>query len=116
METTKCPKCNADMRLKNGRRGQFWGCTRHPECDASMDLVVAARLKRLAKERAEFRDRLMIQRGQVEELRRQLASVETKQEKPKKSTGPLPKRLGNVLLEYWAAKSGMTVKELKRES
>lgn len=28
----KCPKCNSEMLIKNGRYGQFWGCTGYPNC------------------------------------------------------------------------------------
>ncbi|PCH57418.1 MAG: DNA topoisomerase I [Legionellales bacterium] len=35
----KCPKCNADLSARLGRRGKFIGCTAYPECDytRSMD-------------------------------------------------------------------------------
>lgn len=28
-----CPKCGAPMQLRPGRYGQFYGCTRYPDCD-----------------------------------------------------------------------------------
>jgi len=28
----KCPECNSNMTMKNGRYGQFWGCTGFPNC------------------------------------------------------------------------------------
>jgi DNA topoisomerase-1 len=28
-----CPKCGAPMHLRPGRYGQFYGCTRYPDCD-----------------------------------------------------------------------------------
>ncbi len=28
----KCDKCGADMVLRNGRYGNFWACSRYPEC------------------------------------------------------------------------------------
>jgi HJR/Mrr/RecB family endonuclease len=31
-EVPRCHKCSAPMRLINGRRGKFWGCTRYPVC------------------------------------------------------------------------------------
>lgn len=31
----KCPKCGKDLVLRNGRYGQFWGCTGFPECKYS---------------------------------------------------------------------------------
>ena len=27
-----CARCGAPMRLINGRKGKFWGCTKYPEC------------------------------------------------------------------------------------
>lgn len=32
-----CPKCGADLVLKNGRRGKFIGCSNWPKCDYSRD-------------------------------------------------------------------------------
>ncbi len=31
-ETPRCAKCGHTMRLVNGRRGQFWGCSSYPAC------------------------------------------------------------------------------------
>jgi hypothetical protein len=28
----KCPRCGGPMRLRTGRYGQFWGCTKYPDC------------------------------------------------------------------------------------
>ena len=28
-----CDRCKSKMRLVNGRRGKFWGCSRYPECN-----------------------------------------------------------------------------------
>ncbi|MBO5426088.1 MAG: topoisomerase DNA-binding C4 zinc finger domain-containing protein [Lachnospiraceae bacterium] len=30
--TKKCPNCNSELLLRNGRYGQFWGCTNFPVC------------------------------------------------------------------------------------
>lgn len=30
-----CPKCGADLVVKNGRRGKFIGCSNWPKCDYS---------------------------------------------------------------------------------
>ena len=27
-----CPECNMPMQKRNGRYGQFWGCTGFPRC------------------------------------------------------------------------------------
>ncbi len=27
-----CPKCGSAMKLRNGKFGEFWGCTGYPEC------------------------------------------------------------------------------------
>ena len=39
-----CPKCNSLMVLKTAKKGanqgkQFWGCSRYPDCDGSLDYV-----------------------------------------------------------------------------
>ena len=31
-ETLYCEKCGASMRIVNGRRGKFWGCSNYPHC------------------------------------------------------------------------------------
>ena len=28
----KCPRCGAPMFLRNGKNGQFWGCSNYPDC------------------------------------------------------------------------------------
>ena len=28
----KCPKCNGTMKKRNGKYGEFWGCTAYPKC------------------------------------------------------------------------------------
>jgi hypothetical protein len=32
----KCPKCSAVMRLVQGKRGPFWGCSRWPACNSTL--------------------------------------------------------------------------------
>ena len=32
LNVKKCPRCGCVLRLKNGRYGDFWGCTGYPEC------------------------------------------------------------------------------------
>ena len=34
----KCPKCGASMREKNGRYGQFLGCSNWPRCNGTRDV------------------------------------------------------------------------------
>jgi hypothetical protein len=31
-----CPKCGAHMALRSGRNGNFWGCTKYPDCKGSL--------------------------------------------------------------------------------
>lgn len=31
-EVPKCPKCGSMLKLRNGRFGEFWGCTGYPAC------------------------------------------------------------------------------------
>ena len=33
-----CPSCGAPMRLQQGRRGPFWGCSAYPTCKATRPL------------------------------------------------------------------------------
>ncbi len=32
MPTLPCPDCGSDMRLRTGRFGRFYGCSRYPAC------------------------------------------------------------------------------------
>lgn len=34
-----CPRCNSAMVLRNGRRGQFYGCSQFPRCRGTRDSV-----------------------------------------------------------------------------
>ena len=34
----KCPKCDAEMRERQGSRGPFWGCTKYPECNGIVNI------------------------------------------------------------------------------
>lgn len=34
----KCPKCNADLSIRLGKRGRFIGCTAYPDCDYTRNL------------------------------------------------------------------------------
>ena len=34
----KCPYCGADLVLRNGRYGQFWGCSAYPKCKFTRNL------------------------------------------------------------------------------
>jgi DNA topoisomerase-1 len=34
----KCPKCQADLSIRLGKRGRFIGCTAYPECDYTRNL------------------------------------------------------------------------------
>lgn len=38
IQIVKCPKCGAPMVKRNGRFGEFYGCSRYPKCTASMDV------------------------------------------------------------------------------
>lgn len=35
----KCPKCGAELVLKNGRYGDFYGCSNYPKCKYTKKLV-----------------------------------------------------------------------------
>ncbi|MBQ7463870.1 MAG: topoisomerase DNA-binding C4 zinc finger domain-containing protein, partial [Lachnospiraceae bacterium] len=28
----RCPKCGEILKRRNGRYGQFWGCSGYPDC------------------------------------------------------------------------------------
>ncbi|MDD3661868.1 MAG: type I DNA topoisomerase [Candidatus Dojkabacteria bacterium] len=36
----KCEKCGSDMVLKRGRFGQFWACSKYPECKNAQPLLL----------------------------------------------------------------------------
>lgn len=29
----KCPKCGSPMKMKKGKFGNFWGCSKYPNCN-----------------------------------------------------------------------------------
>lgn len=33
----ECPICGAKMKLKTGKFGKFWGCSRYPNCSGTLD-------------------------------------------------------------------------------
>ena len=35
----KCKKCKSAMVLRNGKFGQFWGCTKFPKCKGTQKHV-----------------------------------------------------------------------------
>ncbi len=32
MQVKKCPRCGSALKLRNGKFGEFWGCTSYPDC------------------------------------------------------------------------------------
>ena len=32
MENLICPRCNGELKLRNGRNGKFYGCSNYPRC------------------------------------------------------------------------------------
>ena len=34
----KCPSCGSDMRIRNGKYGEFWGCSKYPNCTQTVSL------------------------------------------------------------------------------
>ncbi len=36
-DAPKCPECGAPMRLRNGKRGPFWGCSAYPACKGTRE-------------------------------------------------------------------------------
>ena len=37
----RCPKCGAPMKLRHGRYGDFWGCSRYPQCSGKLSIARA---------------------------------------------------------------------------
>lgn len=38
-DAPKCPLCGADMRLRHGNTGDFWGCTAYPACRGTKNIA-----------------------------------------------------------------------------
>lgn len=38
-----CPRCNSNMILRNGSRGQFYGCSTFPRCRGTRDYVATTK-------------------------------------------------------------------------
>lgn len=36
MENLICPRCNGDLKLRNGKNGKFYGCSNYPKCRFTM--------------------------------------------------------------------------------
>ena len=36
MENLICPRCNGELKLRNGRNGKFYGCSNYPRCRFTM--------------------------------------------------------------------------------
>lgn len=41
MRVKRCPKCGNALKLRNGKYGQFWGCTGYPDCKFTMNRQTA---------------------------------------------------------------------------
>ncbi|MCH8499555.1 MAG: DNA topoisomerase III [Marinobacter sp.] len=37
-DAVHCPKCRAPMRTRSGRYGEFWSCSRYPQCNGTRDM------------------------------------------------------------------------------
>ena len=37
-DAVHCPKCRAPMRTRTGRYGDFWSCSRYPQCNGTRDM------------------------------------------------------------------------------
>jgi len=42
MTDPRCPECQGDMVLREGKFGSFWGCRNYPTCTGSMNIRKAA--------------------------------------------------------------------------
>lgn len=36
MKNLICPKCNGELKLRNGKNGAFYGCANYPRCRFTM--------------------------------------------------------------------------------
>ena len=36
MKNLICPRCNGELKLRNGRNGKFYGCSNYPKCKFTM--------------------------------------------------------------------------------
>ena len=36
MDNLICPRCNADLKLRNGKNRKFYGCSNYPRCRFTM--------------------------------------------------------------------------------
>ena len=39
IEIRKCPQCGAPMTKRNGKNGQFWGCSAYPTCQYIENII-----------------------------------------------------------------------------
>ena len=37
-DAPQCPDCRQTMRLRNGKKGQFWGCSAYPTCKGTREV------------------------------------------------------------------------------
>lgn len=35
----RCPRCDGILRVRSGRRGEFWGCENYPDCRFTRNLA-----------------------------------------------------------------------------
>jgi len=45
VEQITCPMCDAPMKLRNGKRGQFYGCSKFPRCTGTRDYIDFSNVK-----------------------------------------------------------------------
>ena len=38
-ESPPCPQCKSAMRQRSGKRGQFWSCSRYPDCTGTLPIA-----------------------------------------------------------------------------
>lgn len=52
-----CPDCGSEMRLREGRYGQFYGCSTWPKCKATRDVEGRSVEERMPSGRARENDK-----------------------------------------------------------
>lgn len=35
-----CPVCNSEMKVRKGQKGNFWGCSKYPNCRGTVNIPI----------------------------------------------------------------------------
>jgi ssDNA-binding Zn-finger/Zn-ribbon topoisomerase 1 len=102
-----CPECGSQLVLAEG--GGYWDCS-HPQCQGHLTFKTEKIIRKLREERADFRDKRLIMHGRLEEALSRAKHAEDKAiartpgpGESRDAIGPMPKRLGSCIKEYFEA-------------